>query len=491
MLKINGRSYYDFNLNVDILMKSNGVAGVSFRMRDEYNYYAFIIDKSKGVKTLAKVRNGRAYILQEIKDGGILLDNWHRLNIETTAGKIKVHIYDMDQVNQKNSEKIIEAIDGSYSSGGIGIFVNNAQGFYFDNFIITPVKCWTPWQPMKDFSIITPTSSVYNEDFSGSIAEKFITVDPEENVDGPSDWKLNCFHTSTNPAGLSQNSLIYDKSSSRRSAMIIKKDKIINNGTIGVNFIPYSEEGTISIIFKYLQQKDSSGQTTEMYYIFDIISDKTTPQFELRKFINGILSVVKTANTLVKDLPILGFKTSVTNKVEISLLGEKIVIKYSVEGSPLIEILSVEERSIPHGNFGVGTFRTKAVFTSLEMFPPLVHMSEADKNTVLTAESDKLFFPKVPGMENKNEKKVNGKSVNPNENKIEEKNSSNKSGDAKGLANGSKNKKESGATFGWNTCIEHSSTKDRQLYCDRNFSIPETKANCKVRNITSIKFFYF
>lgn len=473
LLKINGREYNDFNLNIDILLKSKGVVGVAFRMRDEYNYYAFIIDKTKGVKTLSLVKNGKARILHQIKDGGILLDNWHRINVQTSAGKLKVHIYDMEQSKKSVSEKVIEMVDGTYSSGGIGVFVNNIQGFYFDNLIVAPMKCWTPWQPMKDLHIVTPMSSVYYEDFSGSLTEKFERNDPEDVVDGPSEWKFNPVHTSSNPAGLSQTSLAYDKSSSRRPSMIIKKKKMITNGVINISFIPFSEEGAVSIIFKYFKSTDTNGQTNENFYIFDMVANQTSPQFELRRFVNGVLTVMKTVNTPVKDLHVLGYKASILNRVEISLIRDKIVIKVSIEGSDLQEVINVEDNSIPHGFIGVGTFKTKAVFTSFEMFPPILHMTETEKNKVLTAESNSLFFPVLPG------EKVDKRKGRPKGENVKGAVNESEGQDVEGLRRGGK--KESGASVGWKTCLTTSTKKDREVYCAREFPIPQTRNKCVVR----------
>ena len=60
MIQMTGKDFYDFSYNVDILVKSNGICGVAFRIRDFLNYYALVIDKKAGYTEWVCPFSGRA-----------------------------------------------------------------------------------------------------------------------------------------------------------------------------------------------------------------------------------------------------------------------------------------------------------------------------------------------------------------------------------------------------------------------------------------------
>lgn len=104
-------------MEIDILFKSNGKAGIAFRYRDPYNYYALLINREKGYKEVLKVKDGEKISLQKIEDGGILINSWHKVTIKSEADRFHIHIYDIEQRNSVNSSKIIEFQDYDISSG--------------------------------------------------------------------------------------------------------------------------------------------------------------------------------------------------------------------------------------------------------------------------------------------------------------------------------------------------------------------------------------
>lgn len=163
IIVIKNKSYYDFDLNVDVLFRQVTKAGITFRMRDQYNYYAFIIDVPTRSKQLVKVTDGRYQVLKKVEDGGIILNDWHRIHISLTNSNMKVFIYDAETVDRKSSEKIIEFYDNSFIEGSIGILTSNSEGFCFDKLSITGKIVWTPWIPRNDITIIQNTSGSFNE----------------------------------------------------------------------------------------------------------------------------------------------------------------------------------------------------------------------------------------------------------------------------------------------------------------------------------------
>ena len=58
------KNLYDFKYYVDILSNSGKSAGVIFRMKDPYNFYAFEFNQKKGYKKLFKSINGEIYLFK-------------------------------------------------------------------------------------------------------------------------------------------------------------------------------------------------------------------------------------------------------------------------------------------------------------------------------------------------------------------------------------------------------------------------------------------
>ena len=163
VIMIKNKSYFDFDLTVDVLFRQATKAGIAFKMRDQYNYYAFMIDVPSRSKQLIKVTDGRVQVLRKIEDGGVILNDWHSIHITTTYSNMKIFIYDAETIDRKSTEKIIEYYDNSFVEGQIGIIVGNAEGFCYDKLKVTGKVVWTPWVPRKEIKIIQKTSGVFNE----------------------------------------------------------------------------------------------------------------------------------------------------------------------------------------------------------------------------------------------------------------------------------------------------------------------------------------
>ena len=114
-ISVSNRQYYDFKLEVDILFKSEGQAGVAFRYKDPYNFYAFIINRNQGYKSVVRVRHGVRSELKRVVDGGIVTNYWHRVTITSEADRFRIHIYDME--NNSTPSSLIEFRDYGIPSG--------------------------------------------------------------------------------------------------------------------------------------------------------------------------------------------------------------------------------------------------------------------------------------------------------------------------------------------------------------------------------------
>jgi hypothetical protein len=465
MLIIKGRRYYDFTMEIDILFKSTGLGGVAFRIKDTFNFYAFYINKTKGFKAIVKVEKGKEIILAQVNDGGILINNWHHITIQCNASKIRVTIYDAEQHNKTNSEKVMEVNNPSFSSGGVGLFINNMEGFFFDNLIVYPVRCWTAWVPRKDLDIVINLANVYLENFKEPLEEKYMIIDPTETNES-SQWEQFPLYIFGRQSGIEQKSLIYDKSLYKKPSMILVKNKYLTNGIFKVTFIPYTKGGVISIVFKYLLEKTKIGATQESFYTFDLVNDYRNPQFLLRKINNGLVSEIKSLNKKNSGLNLLGYNVNIKHTVHIETIGQTIKIKISVGGSNMIEIFNVKENSIKTGLVGFGTFKAKCLFTEVNLIPPKLRISEADKLSVLSNESEDIFFPTLPQLENRHIsikdsiKDVKLSVIDKFKNNIK--------------------KGEEVQPLGWKICLSTTTTQNRKNYCEINFLLEAKKNQCKV-----------
>ena len=163
MIEIKNKSYFDFDLTIDVLFKIPTKIGIAFRMKDQYNFYAFVIDSHTRSKSLMRIINGRPTVLKSIEDGGIIIGDWHTIHITARTGNIKVFIYDADTVSKKSSEKILESYDNTFTQGGVGIISEPNEGFCFDKLNVESQIVWTPWASKKGIKVIQATSGSFNE----------------------------------------------------------------------------------------------------------------------------------------------------------------------------------------------------------------------------------------------------------------------------------------------------------------------------------------
>ncbi len=61
-------------------------------MEDSFNYYAFEINTRYGFKRILKVNNGFYQVLIEKRDGGLSLNEWHKVQITARKSKFLIRI---------------------------------------------------------------------------------------------------------------------------------------------------------------------------------------------------------------------------------------------------------------------------------------------------------------------------------------------------------------------------------------------------------------
>jgi len=402
MLVLSEKEYYDFKLTADILIKSQGVAGIVFRMRDEFNYYAFIIDKSLGYKAIVKVVNNKVTILKQIQDGGILINTWHTVQITNNSGLISVYIYNKENAKKSETEKRFEVEDYTFNKGTAGFLVNGVSGFFFDDFEITAEKCFSPWQPNPNMEIHNINTNIYVENFTGNIVEKYTIIDIEEsyNREGPSNWQIISDEI-TNTV-IRQSSLVYDISSSRRPSMAIINFVYFQNGFFKVIYNPSEKLGMVSIILKYEREEDENLTTKEEFYTFDIVNEESESYYMFRKWNNGGVQIIKRFEIDQKESINL-FKMNLTkaylvkedNWVIVEFINQKVTIKISQNGIDYATIFNLFDESIRAGAVGFGTFKTRCDFRSIYVEAPKVMLTQKDIDYIMVNTIDDIPMPNV------------------------------------------------------------------------------------------------
>lgn len=501
MLFIRERSWYDFSLQINVLVKSTGISGIAFRVTDNYNYYALLLNKTKGYKAIVKVISGNMTILQKVKDGGILLNDWHTVKITVKSGDISITMYDAEHSSPASTEKTLTITDNTFSSGSVGVFINGMDGFYFDDLQVTPSSCWSPWIPKKHIQIKSPNSNVYSENFKGDFNEKYDFIDIIDGRDGPGKYILNAVDKLDMAIGLIQQVPVYDSSSTKFSSIALVKRKYLHNGTFKISFVPDSPNGIISAIFKYHKQKNATGQTVKSYYSLDMINSDSESQFLLRKIIAGNSIEVMSVTEAIPGLKYIGYVVDAKHELTIECTDLKITVRLMIGTSDAVTIMEVRDGSIQSGLVGVGTFKTTVTFGSIELYPPQLELTEGDKNLIMNTDTDTIPMPSVADImksfrstkrgKDKGSmdsveaaKSVVGSSLGYNffkkSSNPSNKDTSDKNDQDKNIAN---------KLLGWRVCATTQTENDRNNYCSRTFSSGAKKSKCQVIfNYKSLEF---
>ena len=362
------KEYYDFVLNLDVMVRDSKTFGVVFRMKNPYNYYALEISQKDGYKRLVRVINGNYNILSEIRDGGIFQFQWFLIQILTVKDEITVKMGDSNQnASYDNLSIVFKENDQTHRKGTIGVFVNGNSGFLFDNLSVEPKICWTPYEPNPEISFTSDRANVYDEDYNGDPQKKFFVSDPSSRINGPSEWAYQLDVLERDNV-IIQRSEIADKSFLKLPTMFILKDKIIKRGWFSLDLAGY-QNGAIGVVFKYKDQNN--------YYLFELGGTKKSDRyFQMRKNVNGMMKLIKRVNTNEE----LDFQESQKSKhigytpfkwyyLRVVLDGPNITIFYKKVGKPEKIVIKVTDDDLPYGMIGFTSFKTKAVFDNFMIRP--------------------------------------------------------------------------------------------------------------------------
>lgn len=347
------------------------------------------------------------------------------------------------------------------------------EKFFFDALKVKGLQCWTAWQPKKEgIRLITNTANAYIENFKGNFELNYEKIDQPDSKDGPSLWKMISKQTETEDVSIKQNTLIYDPSSMRLPSMVILKERYIRNGILRVEFIPSTDNGIISIIFKYKSRNTDTGRITS-FYTLDIINNgdgSKENQFLLRRIHNGLSKELKSLSNVseVKNAPTgfsLGYRTSVPHLIQIEISNFTFKVSLSINSNPFIHLFEAADDTIDYGRIGFGTYHVKAQFTLIEIQPIPLHITESTSNYYLanTKDDDILLNPYSTGDGEDQNGGGNGDAYNNDSN-----------------LNGNKKQYQNNNDKPWKNCVIRKSTEERNQYCLDTFKNNYQIGKCKV-----------
>lgn len=338
--------WFDFEASVDIMLIEGTSGGIAFRVKNEFNFYALEI-KHNSVN-LHVIKNGRNTVIASSINKSIPLNAWLKVFINCKTSNIDIKI-------SSNSYEIValSAINTNFASGAIGAFSFRST-FKFDNIEVKALPCSTQWKPSKSSPIIfTNKASAYVEKFSSSlISQKMIIIEPDESTNGPSVWKVISNARGNRYVGLKQDSIVSYNGDERTYA--IYKSLWLTNGILKVNFMPETQGGILTFLFKYNPE-------TKTYYSFEM--DNIKKKIFLMKYIDGKGDVLAEANG--------NYNLNYIQNLMISVEEGKIEVGLAAKGSGYTIYLKAQDRSIETGTIGFGVSGTKCIFTHIELMPNL------------------------------------------------------------------------------------------------------------------------
>lgn len=416
--------------------------------------------------------NGEIHVIQKIDDGGILINSWHTVRVKVEANRFHIFIYDAEQVARANSEKVIEFEDSDLASGSVAAYINDTSHFFIDALRIKSINCWTPWQPKVDVTLITNSANSFTETFKGSFDLNYELIDQPDSKDGPSNWRMVTKQTETEDLSIVQDATIYDPSSLRIPAMAVLKDRYLQDGILRVEFVPLTDNGVISVIFKYNSQKTDYGTTTS-FYVFDFTNNgdgSEENQCILRRVDNGLSKELKSI-TGARDIEnpptgfVCGYRQNVPHLLQLEVSGMVIKASLSINSRPFIKLFEVTDDTIKIGRVGFGTYHAKAQFITIETRPPKFIVSGAMAEDYIKNGKDEIL-------------------LNPYSLSTDDDNADGNGGDGNGGGSGNVNrnnfKNRNDAL--WRSCVRLTTTLSRNQYCDERFKNEYQKEKCKVNS---------
>ncbi|GIX61057.1 F5/8 type C domain-containing protein [Babesia caballi] len=236
---LNNRRYFDFDLEVDVLAKSEGSVGVAFRAQDQFNFYLFSMNSRLSNKQVLKVQDGVTHVLATNPDQGYQKNKWIHVRISATGNSIEIEC---------DGKSVLRVLDTAFLHGGVGLYSCGSKGnFYYDKFTVTPRPPARDDREARVARLKSLKCCTYSEGFTGEFDHAFAVVNPHhahttswrfKEILGGKHKAIHQHHSSQDPLDLG-------------SLAVLKNDRMCATGYIRLRFLPMCEGGVIGAIVRY------------------------------------------------------------------------------------------------------------------------------------------------------------------------------------------------------------------------------------------------
>jgi hypothetical protein len=191
-LVLKNKDYYDFELRCSFLLKDNNTFGIAFRYQNPYNYYIFeVTNQEGGIKRVRKFKKGTAHELEFKNDGGFIQDTWYNVKIRAQQSLFFIYMTDYNGPDlESHYELQFKFTDNELVHGSVAFASMGMSYLLLDNISVVSIEC-TNFDDSANGKVValTPTCSRFRETYKNGFSERWKSIDPLDNVDGPSIWK--------------------------------------------------------------------------------------------------------------------------------------------------------------------------------------------------------------------------------------------------------------------------------------------------------------
>ncbi|KAK2196587.1 bifunctional Ricin B [Babesia duncani] len=231
--------YANFEMNVDILSRTEGKIGVAFHVQDHFNYYLLVLDYLDSTKRLIKVQNGIATVLATNHDEGYIKNQWMQIKIVLVDYIINVSC---------DNQPVLSALDTSFVYGGLALYSCGSNGsFYFDKFSAKPLESQSVTLEDRLKHLSTLKCGEYRETYQGNFKENYEIQTPL--------WINTIFWGYSDLIGNKRNVIIQRNSPADTlgigSVAIISNDMFCTQGYFEFRSMPHCPNGTIGAVVGY------------------------------------------------------------------------------------------------------------------------------------------------------------------------------------------------------------------------------------------------
>ncbi|KAK2194919.1 bifunctional LCCL domain/Fibrinogen-like, partial [Babesia duncani] len=348
-LTLSDITFYDFIYSACIFGGTSGALGLTFRVTDENNYYLLQLRQvTGGYKRLVKVVNGEAFEIARIEDGGFIESVWYTVRIESRHSHIAIAIIQGVEPIFETPEPCIDLIDGTHSSGSIGLYTGQIGLAHFARLHVESLPCIRFDQPLAP--PLAPQCNLFQLEYILGFNATWRNL-----YSGTEIWKY------AKDIGGEANALVYQSSGGEpeepvHPSIILLRHVTCTFGTFKVSVFPQCDFGWVGLAIHY---KDAS------HYL--LVEASVRQGFRIRQMHGSQVDTL--AETSLKKIQI-----SEWNHLQLSLTLDAVTVSHSIGNDNDMDVIFVQAKFQnpveKHGSVGVASIDCRGcAFTNISLEP--------------------------------------------------------------------------------------------------------------------------